>query len=234
MPKHTFDFLEELVSRVRSERITRWADIEDEFIRGIEQFDSAFASGAEEGGWYQSKARYFNDLIVGLLSNSSHHPISLRCKRRSRLFDLIDIDICFPESGTPIVAGEVKALGTPPHPKNKDKARPACQDLHKRAREVAFTSMDLKAEYAPPTPMKSFQNWVDVTSPGYFSFWSMRAKDNVDFEKVRTTLSSLRAYCNGVGAVIYAPTTSPTTYEVKKVSELSIDKCLKEMAQRIA
>jgi hypothetical protein len=96
--------------------------------------------------------------------------------------------------------------------------------------------MDLKAAYAPPQPIGSFQQWVDTTSPGYFAFWAIRAKDGPDFESVRSTLTSLRAYCNRVGAVIYVSTkaNAPTEYEVRKVTDLSIDKALREMAQRIA
>ena len=96
--------------------------------------------------------------------------------------------------------------------------------------------MDLKAAYAPPRPIASFQNWVDATSPGYFAFWAMRAKDGQDSEEVRSTLASSRSYCNGVGAVIYVPANAetPTDYEVKKATDLSIDRAIKEMAQRIS
>ncbi len=236
MAKHEFPPFEELVDRVREDEIDRWTDVEGEFLQVVEQFDTEFSDGGRGTGWYQSKARYFNDLIVALLRNASKNPISLRCKKNSQLFDLIDIDICFPEAGDPIVAGEVKILGTPPHPGNKNKARGGAADLHKRVREVAFTSMDLKAAYAPPQPIGSFQKWVDATSPGYFAFWAIRANDALDLEKIRSTLSSLRAYCNGVGAVIYTPPmeANPTQYEVKKLNELAIDRAIREMAQRIA
>ena len=77
---------------------------------------------------------------------------------------------------------------------------------------------------------------MDATSPGYFAFWAIRANDALDLEKIRSTLSSLRAYCNGVGAVIYIPPMegNPTQYDVKKLNELSIDRAIREMAQRIA
>jgi hypothetical protein len=236
VPKHEFAPFEALVNHVRQDRVERWLDIEDEFIRAVGLFDSEFARGCRNDGWYQSKTRYFNDLIAGLLGNISGNPISLRCRKRSQLFDHTELDICFPREGDPIVAGAVKALGTPPHGGNENAASGASQDLHNRVREVAFSSMDLKGAYAPPRPIASFQNWVDATSPGYFAFWAMRAKDRQDFEEVRSTLGSSRVYCNGVGAVIYVPTNAaaPTEYEVRKVTDLSIDKAIREMAQRIA
>lgn len=236
MTKHEFAAFEILVARVREQCVGRWADVEDDFLRAVEQFDAEFAEGKRGTGWYQSKARYFNDLVVQLLVNVSGKAIASRCKRASQLFDLIDIDICYPIDGIPVVAGEVKALGTAPHPGNKGRARAGAADLHKRIREVAFTSMDLKAAYAPPTPIASLQEWVDKTSPGYFAFWAIRAADESDLGKVRGTLASLRTYCNGVGAVIYTPAAAetPTKYQVKRLPDLSIDRAIREMAQRVA
>jgi len=236
MSKHEYGPFEALVAEVRNASIDRWQTVEKKFIDVVEAFDSEYAAGGRSSGWYQAKARYFNDIIVALISNASGKTFSMRCKRSSQLFDKIDIDICFPEEGDPVVAGEVKALGTPPHPGNEGTARPGARDLHKRVREVAFTSMDLKAAYAPPQPMGSFQAWVDSTSPGYFAFWAVRANDESDLESVRTTLSSLRNYCNGVAAVIYMPKSpeSPTSYVVKKLADLANDKTIREMAQRVS
>lgn len=233
--RHSFDHFESLTAKVRNEGIDRWQVVQDGFVTAVEAFDLEYAAGARESGWYQAKARYFNDLIVGVLSNLSGKTISMRTKKQSQLFEELDVDICFPAEGTPIVAGEVKALGTPPHPKNKMQPRSGSQDLHKRVREVAFTAMDLKVAYAPPQPIGSFQMWIDSTAPGYFSFWAIRANDDADFERVRRTLANLRAYCNGVGAIIYQPDSSdPGRYTVRNLSELSIDRSLREMAQRIA
>ena len=234
MVTHQFEPFEALLTRIRGTRVRRWEEIEDEFLRVVGLFDANYTAGKEKSGWYQSKARYFNDIIVDLLKNVSGKDIHLRCKRDSQIFDLIDIDICYPAKGSPIVAGEVKALGTPPHKGNKNKGRAGSQDLHKRVREVAFTSMDLKAAYAPPQPIGSFQRWIDTTTPGYFSFWAVRADNSKDLERVRNTLTNLRAYCNGVGAVIYTPNDGTTSYSVERLSVLSIDRAIKEMAQRIA
>lgn len=234
--KHEFPAFEDLLARVRADSMKRWADLESDFIETVEGFDHEFSSGKQPKGWYQAKARYFNDLVVQLLVNQSGKDVSRRCKRRSQLFDLIDIDICYPPEGDPQVAGEVKALGTPPHPGNDSQARAGAADLHKRIREVAFTSMDLKASYATPTPIASLQQWIDKTSPGYFAFWAIRAADEADLNKVRGMLNNLRNYCNGVGAVIYGPKSvaTPTVYQAKRIPELSIDKAIREMSQRVA
>jgi hypothetical protein len=234
--KQEFDPFERLVADVLRLGTSRWSVIEDEFIRVVERFDTEYSSGDRSTGWYQAKARYFNDTVVSLLSNLSKRAISTRKKKDSQLFKKLDVDICYPDEGPPKIAGEVKALGTPPHPANGNRARSGSNDLHKRLREVAFTSMDLKVAYSGPQPITSFQHWIDSTSPGYFSFWAIRANDDADFARVRTMLSSLRSYCNGVAAVIYSPTLpkAPTTYTVRKLGELDIDRCIREMAQRIS
>ena len=235
-PTHTFDAYETLLARLRDEKIAEWASVQDEFLDATSEFDTEYASGRRDSGWYKCKARYFNDLIVELLSNSSERPITTRVKKKSRLFTDLDIDVCYPADGTPIVGAEVKMLGTPPHPKNGMEPRGARTDLHKRAREVAFTAIDFKAAYAAAKKINSFQHWIDSSAPGYFAIWAMRVRDQTDFEAVRTILVNLRGYCNGVGAVIYGPVSDAeqTNYVARVVSELDIDQNILEMAQRIA
>ena len=236
MAKHEYRPFEDLIDGIRQRGIAKWSAIQDDFIRVVERFDAEYRTGRRSMGWYQSKARYFNDIVVVLLSNVSKRVISTRKKKDSQLFGKLDVDICYPEADPPKIAGEVKALGTPPHPNNKNRARNGSNDLHKRLREVALTSMDLKVAYSGPEPIKSFQNWIDSTSPGYFSFWAIRANDDADFERVRSMLSSLRSYCNGVAAVVYSPSSSrsPTSYVVRRLPELDIDRAIREMAQRVS
>lgn len=235
MTKHTFRDFDKLGAWIDSKSVARWSDLESRFIKAVESFDAEFASGRQDSGWYRAKARYFNDFVIQVLQNWSRMDVVGPVHRDSQLFDKIDIDICFPGEGIPSVGAEVKALGTPAHAGNGWKARAGSRDLHKRVREVAFTSTDLKAAYARPVAIKTFQSWVDRTDPAYFSFWAVRVEDKNDFETVRSILVGLRNYCNGVGAVIYEPVPNAKTsrYRVKKVPELTMDKALRSMAQHM-
>ncbi|MCH9687377.1 MAG: hypothetical protein K0V04_38440 [Deltaproteobacteria bacterium] len=233
--QHTFGAFEALANRVRTRRIRRWAAIESDFLRAVERFDTEYSRGKRDSGWYKSKARYFNEIALELVANASGKEIAGPVHRQSQLFHKIDIDICYPAEGDPITAAEVKALGTPPHPGNGNKARRGSSDLHKRVREVALTAIDIKAAYARPVSIKSFRAWVERTEPAYFSFWAIRTENQGDFESVRSILVGLRSYCNGVGAILYSPTTSnPMKYCIRKVPELKMDNALREMAQRTA
>jgi len=236
VPKHEFAPFAELIEQIRRSRTAKWSSIQDAFIEVVERFDAEFGRARRSTDWYQAMARFFNDTIVALLAHASSKRILTRKKKGSQLFGNVDVDICYPESDPPTILGEIQALGTPPHPKNRNQARSGSSDLHKRLREVAFTSMDLKMYYSPPQPIDSFQSWIDSTSPGYFSFWAIRASDDGDFERVRSMLSCLRAYCNGVAAVVYMPKTadSQTSYNVRKVPELDIDRAIRAIAQRIS
>jgi hypothetical protein len=237
MTKHTFRDFDKLADWLEDKSVATWSEMESRFIKAVEKFDSEFAAGKQTTGWYKAKARYFNDFVIQLLQNWTELEVAGPVHRDSQLFHKIDIDICYPAEGVPTVGAEVKALGTPGHKGNGWKPRAARSDLHKRVREVAFTSTDLKAAYARPTTIKTFQSWVERVDPAYFSFWAVRVEDARDFETVRSILVGLRNYCNGVGAVIYEPVSKSAKtirYKVKTVPELSMDKALRRMAQHMA
>lgn len=222
----------------RNTAIQRWDQVEPDVVGALSAFDTEYRNGKRTAGWYQRKAGFFNDLLIQLLANATQRDIGRSVKRKSALFDEIDIDLCYPATAAkePIVGAEAKILGAPPHPGNKNVARSALQDIHKRVREVALTSVDFKVRYARPQPIASFSAWVQETRPKYYSFWAFRVIDDKDFAKLREIMNSLRTYCNGVGAFFYAATTdsAPTTYVAKPASELGIDRVLKEMSFAIA
>lgn len=233
--QHAFEAFTNILATIGVSGCQSWDDIEPHFLAAISAFDTEFSAGGRDAGWYQCKARYFNDIVVRLIEAKSGASLRSRLKVRSELFGQLDADFCYPTAAHPVVAGEVKVLGTPPHPGNNGKARAGCSDLHKRLREVALTSLDFKVAHSAPTPIASFQSWVDKTDPGYFAFWAIRVNDDRDFAKVRTMVSGLRAYCNGVGAVFFRASDprEPTRYEAVAVQELRMERALREVAQRV-
>lgn len=226
-----------LLERVDAENIGRWSSIEEEFIEAVSEFDRAFVAGHFTAGEYKKKAGIFNDLLIKLVENASGQELGRTQKRGSVLFDEIDIDICYPKSRAlrPAVGAEVKMLGAPGHKGNDFTPRSAKSDLHKRIREVAFTSIDFKAAHSEAREISSFTSWCKETKPKYFAFWAFRVADEADFIKTREMANGLRSYCNGVGAVFYEQVTGSrrSGYTKRAASELSLDKVIKEMAQEI-
>lgn len=159
----------------------------------------------------------------------------LRGAQRRRVFSFcgIDIGIYYPSADEPVVSAEVKALGPRPHLKNGYKARGARSDLHKRVREVAFTATDVKAAHARPTLINSFQDWIDKTRHAYLTFWAMRVAGPKDLDAVRSFLSSLKSYCNGVGAASYEAKTTLTDYVVRDYPEFDMDRVIRDFTQRV-
>lgn len=232
----SFEPLDDWLQDIRSGIPKEWSQVEQKFLDAVSRFDERYRQGRESSGWYQSKARYFNDGIMGLIENKSKKTLSSRIKCRSQMFDKIDIDVCYPSTGNPIAAAECKALGTPPHQGNDFKGRGSRADLHKRAREVAFTSADLKSVYAQPTQIYSLPQWLRAVQPGYFSFWAMRIQDERDRRGVAEILGGLKNYCDGVGAIFYRQREGSETiaYESCTPNDLAMDKAIRDMAQRIA
>ena len=81
--QHTFGPYVQLLEHIRRSRIESWSSIERDFIDATSAFDTEYKSGERDSGWYQSKARYFNDFIVELLSNSSGKAMARRANNAS-------------------------------------------------------------------------------------------------------------------------------------------------------
>lgn len=241
-PQQSFAPFVELAARVKSEGLASWASVEPEFLVAISAFDTAYSTEEHDSGWYQLKGRFFNDLVVDLVENCSGRAIARRAKRRGTLFPLIDLDVCYPaDSGQPpVVAGESKIQGTPPHRRNQNTARPGSSDLDKRVREVAMNALDIKITQASAKAQTIVDvvDWIRRSDPRYFSFWAFRADDDVDFKRAVRRLDGLAtSYADGVGAFFYEPVAEdqPTTYRILAgPASMSMDRTIERLCRLIA
>ncbi len=209
-------------------------------------FDSEQAKGSWTSGDNQGKGRFFNELIAGLLQNATGVPIIQRGKRPGVLLQNVDVDLCYPPTGTPLVIAETKMLGTPQHPGNDTTApltgRRANADLPKRVREIALNVIDLKlaAPAGRTAPIGDISTWIQRQPPAVYALFGLRIRDKADHEAVKYQAQMLtNSYANGVGLVLYQPidVSTPagrTTYElIRPPGGMSIDDAVRRMAREI-
>jgi hypothetical protein len=128
-----------------------WGEVEDAFVRAMEEFDANVAAGiADIGDLQNGKGDFLNDLLALLLEGCGGVQLFSRGGVRGFVFESHNLDVTYPNTGIVRFTLEVKAVGTPRHPlspKQKAIGRPGSADLAKRVKEAAFKTIDLKAEF---------------------------------------------------------------------------------------
>lgn len=225
-----------------------WNEIEDEFVRAMEGFDANVASGlADIGDLQNGKGDFFNDLLALLLENCAEVTLYSRGGVPGFVFANHNLDLTYPNTGVVRFTLEAKAVGTPRHPlspKQKPIGRPGSADLAKRVKEVAFKSIDLKAEYgrimamqghSPATaPGGNLTTWLRSVPPSGYLFIAARVVGKTDFEAVVSFAHTAAQVQDGVGIFCFTPDSvdQPTTYRKVPVPvDLSIDRVLYRACQ---
>ena len=196
---------------------TSWVQVEDEFLRAMALFDTeVMASRASEGERQNGKGDYFNDLIALLLQNSSGQQLSTRRGVSGLIFPNHNLDVTYPNSGIAEVLVEAKMLGTPKHSgsdKAGPKGRPAQADLLKRAKELGFKVIDLKAGFGKVMqesgnrdqagPAGDLETWSHASKPRTFFLMAVRVVGEADYRSVIETAGNLKKILDGVGLYAY-------------------------------
>ena len=251
-PRHrerpVFEPFADLLTTVGDQAITDFSVIEARFIAAMSAFDTEIArpGGEWTSGDNQGKGKFFNELTARLLQNLTGLQIIQRGKRPGVLLDNVDVDLCFPPDGAPLVIAETKMLGTPQHPRNQTsqhiRGRRGTADLPKRIREIALNVIDLKlaAPEGRVEPIGDIATWIQRQPPAFYALFGLRLADNYDHEQLVAQAQMLNnSYANGVGLVLYRPIdiTTPagrTTYErVRPPRGLALDDALRRMAREI-
>ncbi len=239
-----FPPFEEVLDAVDRERLQSFADVEDRFVAAMSDFDRGRVAGKITAGQNQSKGLFFNELMVRLLERCTGQGVAKRGRRKGVLLEVVDVDLCFPEIGRPVMIAETKMLGTPQHPGNREsakpKGRPVSADFDKRIREVALNVIDLKLAdlEGSTTHIDDIASWIQSTKPRFFGLWGMRLADDADHAGVIGRAQYLaNSYANGVGLALYRPTDVATpegrvTYrKVTPPRGMSIDDALTRMCR---
>ena len=228
-------------------RPATWNEIEADFIRAMEAFDANVAAGvADIGDLQNGKGDFLNDLIALLLEGCAGVDLYSRGGVPGFVFARHNLDVTYPNSGVVKFTLEVKAVGTPKHPlspKQKPVGRPGSADLAKRVKEVAFKTIDLKAEYgrimaargeAATAPGGNLTTWLRSVPPQAYLFIAARVVNRRDLDATIAFAHTAAQVVDGVGLFCFGPKseTSPTSYRAFPVPpDISMDRVLYRACQ---
>jgi hypothetical protein len=227
-----------------------WNDVEPGFVEAMEGFDRNVASGlADIGDLQNGKGDFFNDLLALLLENCAGVDLYSRGGVPGLIFPNHNLDLTYPNTGLVGFTLEAKAVGTPRHPlspRQKAIGRPGSADLAKRVKEVAFKTIDLKAEYGRLMSMRgespqvgpggNLTTWLRTVRPMAYLFIAARVVSKTDFDATVAFARTAAQVEDGVGLFCFGPATDgdPTSYRPMPVPvELSIDRVLYRACQDI-
>lgn len=227
-----------------------WGEIEEPFLRAMEQFDANVASGvADMGDLQNGKGDFFNDLLALLLENCAGVTLWSRGGVPGLIFKKHNLDVTFPSTGVVEFNLEAKTVGTPKHPGSpaqKAIGRRGSADLDKRVKEIGFKAIDLKAEYgriaagSGTSPSAgpgggSLTTWLRQMKPSYFLFIAARVVSQSDFDAVMNSAGIAARVADHVGVYCYGPVAEdkPTTYRSWPVKSPAheLDRILYEACQ---
>lgn len=202
--------------RGENTRALSWAQVQDAFLQAMAQFDAQVVAGtATEGERQNGKGDYFNDLLALVLEASSGRTLSTRRRVPGLIFPKHNLDVTYPDEGVAEVLVEAKMLGTPKHPgseRQQPAGRPAQADLLKRAKELGFKAIDLKAGFgmeishiggSQAGPAGDLQSWSHAARPKTFFLMAIRVISEADLRACIETSSNIQKILDGVGLFAY-------------------------------
>jgi len=219
-----------------------WSVVEDAFVTAMEAFDANVASGvADIGDLQNGKGDFLNDLLALLLEGCAGVDLYSRGGVPGLVFPNHNLDVTYPNTGDVKFTLEVKAVGTPRHPlspKQKPIGRPGSADLAKRVKEVAFKTIDLKAEYGRimtsrgqtgSAPAGNLTTWLHAVRPRSYLFIAARVVGKTDLDATIAFAHTAAQVVDGVGLFCFGPTSvaASTTYRQFDVPPgISMDRVL--------
>lgn len=220
-----------------------WNEVEQPFLRAMEGFDANVASGlADIGDLQNGKGDFFNDLLSLILENCADAQLYSRGGVPGFIFPKHNLDVTYPSTGVVKFTVEAKAVGTPKHPlspRQQPIGRPGSADLAKRVKEVAFKTIDLKAEHgrlmamlghSPEVqPGGNLTTWLRSVRPSAYLFIAARVVSDRDRDAAIAFAHTAAQVEDGVGLFCFGPSSAeaPTTYRaVPMPPDVSMDRVL--------
>jgi hypothetical protein len=220
-----------------------WNEVEVQFLAAMSAFDANVASGiADIGDLQNGKGDFFNDLLSLLLENCASVDLYSRSGVPGFIFANHNLDVTYPNEGVVKFTLEAKAVGTPKHPlspKQKEIGRPGSADLGKRVKEVAFKTIDLKAEHgrlmamagtSPEVqPGGNLTTWLRSVRPSAYLFVAARIVSATDLRAAISFAQTAAQVQDAVGLFCFGPETPSQLTKYKRLdvpTSFAIDRVL--------
>lgn len=238
---------DELVTRVESEAIRTFSEIQDDWVRLMWSLDafrvagltpSGMGKGGSAGfeGVYRSKGNWFALLLALLIENQTGQFVGARTKVQG-FSQLHQIDLAWPSRKVdPLVCAESKVTGAPAF--GTTPARGAMSDWSNRRKELKFAATDLKlARRKQETAIQHWDVWRQDAPPKCFFLWAARLdhskRDTVE-KMADGAQSVVNTYLDGAGVFGWKENNSRTGYEPAAVPARSRISDLDDVLYRIA
>ena len=205
---HPFGKWRELNEKILRERLY-FDDIKEELIEILWKLDGLWREGLIDQGQYRQKGNYYRDTIIALVkARCLDRGLKVEIKEarlEGRTDKIHKVDFAFLYKGKiPVIAGEVKAIGSPPH-RIGNRMYPERNiniDIDKRVKEVKYTPIDLKRKYDPEVS-KPWTRWIEETRPKFYTFWLLRLGSSNRLYHILEKIRGIKEYNNGVSAIVY-------------------------------
>jgi hypothetical protein len=187
---HPGERWQRLRDRVQDEAITRFSEIEGDWLDLMWALDAFRAAGITprkmgrnevkdpsllRGAIYRQKGNWFATLIALLLQNQTHQQISPRTRVRG-FSQNHQIDVAWPvRQEDPLICVETKVSGAPPI--GDGNARGSLDDFSNRRKELKFAATDLKLNRRQQeTVIEHWGAWREKAPPQAYFLWAARLR----------------------------------------------------------
>jgi hypothetical protein len=215
--KHPGDLLNDLIARIQLEGITKFQDVQDEWLGLMWAIDQYRKKGQPPVGMgnqeiepgprlqaiYRTKGNWFATVLSLLLQNRTSQPINPRTKVEG-FSQFHQIDIAWPARLEDVlVCVETKVTGAPAY--GTTGARSAMADFANRRKELKFAATDLKLfRRQQETRINHWGVWKDKAPPKTYFLWAARLKTTGrgldDISKLASEVQNLvSTYLEGAG-----------------------------------
>ena len=225
---HPGDKWDALKDRIQSEAISRFSDIQQDWLDLMWTLDTYRREGvpptrmgrpenppaARISAISRGKGNWFAAIVALLLENQTTQRIGPRTRVQG-FSQIHQIDAAWPDRDIdPLICAETKVTGGPPY--GSHGARGAMSDWSNRRRELKFVATDLKLNRrGMETRIEHWDVWRSRQPPKMYFLWAARLRPSDSITKMVSEVRSLvDTYLDSAGVFGWQEAADGSAYEM--------------------